>query len=161
VTADEGAPAIVARNSNLVTRRSTEVVRGRPVDEDDSSNWFDGMRTAVTSDWLRRVFILFLVAALVGLAASTYYYFAGEKMPFVSGMVQGQDGLIIGATNVNLRSDPHRQAEVLSVLPEGSRVRAFENREGWRRVRVLEWAGPAPDNAAETGWIDGRFIRFD
>src|SRR6185369_11539745 len=45
---------------------------------------WDGMRFLLTSEWLRRVFIIFLAAALIGLAASTYYHFAEQKtgLPF-------------------------------------------------------------------------------
>jgi hypothetical protein len=50
---------------------------------------------------------------------------------------------------------------VLLALPAGTRVRALEDRGGWIRIRVLEWAGGPPDNATDTGWVDGRFVRFD
>ena len=119
------------------------------------------LRRVVTPEWLRRAFIIFLIAALIGLAASTYYYFAGENVPIVGRVLDGEDGSVAGATNVRLRSDPNRQGVVLAVLPEGTRVRAFESRDGWRRVKVIEWVGSSPDNAHETGWVDSRFIRLD
>ena len=122
---------------------------------------FDRLHVAIRWEWMRGAFILFLIAALIGLAASTYYYFAGETVPIVGRALEGEDGLVVGATNVNLRSDPNRQAGVLAVLPEGTRVRAFESRDGWRRVKVIEWVGVPPDNAHETGWVDSRFIRLD
>ena len=122
----------------------------------------DRRRVTLRPEWLRAAFIVFLIAALIGLAASTYYYFAGEHVPIVGRVLsEGEVGLVTGATNVNLRSDPNRQADVLAILPEGTRVRAYESRDGWRRVKVIEWVGPPPDNARETGWVDSRFIRLD
>ena len=130
--------------------------------EENGPSVFDRLHVTIRSEWLRGAFILFLIAALIGLAASTYYYFAGEHVPIVGRVLSdGEAGLVAGATNVNLRSDPNRQADVLAVLPEGTRVRAYESRDGWRRVKVIEWVGSPPDNAHETGWVDGRFIRMD
>ena len=129
--------------------------------EENPPSVFDRLHVAIRWEWLRGAFIVFLIAALIGLAASTYYYFAGENVPIVGRIPEGEAGLVTGATNVNLRSDPSRQARTLAVLPEGTRVRAFESRDGWRRVKVIEWVGVPPDNAQETGWVDGRFIRLD
>lgn len=115
------------------------------------------LRALVTSEWLRRAFIVFLAAALIGLVASTYYYFAERRGIFQQLGVR--EGSIANADNVNLRTEP--RGSVLVTLPAGTRVRALEDRGGWIRVKVLEWAGAQPDNAADSGWIDGRFIRFD
>jgi serine/threonine protein kinase len=118
----------------------------------------DRVRAVFTSEWLRRVFILFLAAALIGLAASTYYHFADQKR----GMALfgfGKDGRIANAPNVNLRSDP--AGSVLEELPEGTRVRVVEERGAWVRVRILEWAGTAPDNAPESGWVGVRYVKLD
>ena len=120
---------------------------------------WDGMRFLFTSEWLRRVFIIFLAAALIGLAASTYYHFAEQKtgLPFFGS--QQRDGRIAGATNVNLRSDPF--GSVLAPVPAGTRLRVLEERAGWLKVRILEWSGSPPDNAPDTGWVDGRFVKID
>lgn len=119
---------------------------------------FDRMRQVISSEWLRRVFIIFLVVALIGLAASTYYHFADQKagLPFFS---QAKEGRIAGALNVNLRSDPF--GAILTPMAAGTRVRVIEERGGWMRVKVLEWAGGTPDNAPDSGWVDGRFVRLD
>jgi hypothetical protein len=121
--------------------------------------FFDRMRTAISSEWLRRVFIIFLAAALIGLAASTYYHFADQRtgLPFFG--PPAKDGQIANAPNVNLRSDP--AGAVLVALPAGTRVRIVEERGGWKRIRILEWAGPAPDNPPDSGWVDGRYVKTD
>lgn len=121
--------------------------------------FFDKVRAAISSEWLRRVFIIFLAAALVGLAASTYYRFAGGKpgLPFLS---PSKDGRISGAQNVNLRSD-YPFGAVLVALPSGTKVRIVEERGGWARIKVLEWSGTPPDNAPDGGWVDRRFVRSD
>ncbi|HSE99248.1 MAG TPA: serine/threonine protein kinase [Blastocatellia bacterium] len=111
---------------------------------------FDNMRLVVNSEWLRRVFIVFLFAAFIGLAISTYHYCAG---------IRTRQGTISGAMNVNLRSGPG--GDVVAVLPEGTRVRVFEYRSGWARVKVLQWPGGTTENTADAGWLDGRFIRLD
>jgi hypothetical protein len=117
------------------------------------------MRAVVTSEWLRRVFIIFLAAALIGLAASTYYHFADQKggLPFFGS--QAKDGRIANAPNVNLRSDP--SGSVLVALPEGTRVRVVEERGVWVRIRILEWAGTAPDDAPDSGWVGVRYVKLD
>ena len=116
------------------------------------------MRAVVTSEWLRRVFIIFLAAALIGLAVSTYYHFADPKSGFTF-FGATKDGRIANAPNVNLRSEPF--GSVLIALPEKTRVRVTEERNGWLRVRILEWVGGAPENAPEMGWVDGRFVKLD
>lgn len=115
------------------------------------------------SEWLRRVFILFLIIALMGVAASTYYYFAEQKrrLPSLPSIFQSKEGVIYGRANVNLRSEPGLDAEVLAVMPSGTRVRVIGSRDNWTRVRVMEWKGPVPENAPEEGWMDGRYIRLD
>lgn len=119
------------------------------------------IKAFVTSEWLRRVFIVFLAAALIGLVASTYYYFAERRgvLPSPFEWLRARQGSIAGADNVNLRTEPRGQ--VLVTLPAGTRVRSLEERGGWVRVQVLEWPGVPPDNTTDTGWVDGRFIRFD
>jgi hypothetical protein len=106
------------------------------------------------------VFIIFLTAALIGLAASTYYHFADQRtaLPFF-GSPAAKDGRIAGALNVNMRTEPF--GSVLIALPEKTRVRVVEERNGWVRIKILEWAGGAPDNAPDIGWVDGRFVKLD
>jgi serine/threonine protein kinase len=101
----------------------------------------------MASEWPVRVFILFLVFALIGLAASVFYYFAR------------QDGIIDGRENVNLRSGPSLQAEPIAILPRGTRIRVYEHSGSWAHVKVLQWAGAAPDNAPDQGWVDSRYIK--
>ena len=119
----------------------------------------DRMRAVVSSEWLRRVFIIFLAAALIGLAASTYFHFADQRpgLPFFGS--PAKEGRIANAPNVNLRSDP--AGSVLVALPEGTKVRVIEERGVWVRIRVLEWAGTAPDNAPDNGWVGVRYVKLD
>jgi hypothetical protein len=130
--------------------------------------FFDNLRAMFVSEWLRRVFIIFLVAALIGLAASTYYHFAGQRrtlptLPTFSDVFRGKEGLIANpnVSYTNLRSEPSREGNIMGRLPNGSRVRVVDNQGGWVKIRVLEWSGGQPDNSPDDGWIDGRFVRFD
>jgi serine/threonine protein kinase len=143
-TEGEDAAAVSARKTNVHVLRAE---RGA----------LDRMRAVISSEWLRRVFIIFLAAALIGLAASTYYHFADQRtgLPFFG----SKDGRIAGALNVNLRSD--RAGAVLVALPAGTRVRVVEESGGWVRIKVLDWAGTPPDNAPDSGWVDGRYVKMD
>ncbi|HET9531634.1 MAG TPA: SH3 domain-containing protein, partial [Blastocatellia bacterium] len=111
---------------------------------------FDNMRAVVNSEWLRRVFIVFLIASFIGLAVSTYHYCAG---------IRTQLGTVAGAPNLNMRSEPG--GDVLAVLPLDTRVRVFEYRGRWARIKVLQWAGDPPENTPDAGWVDSRFIKIE
>lgn len=122
--------------------------------------FLDNIRAAISSEWLRRVFIIFLAAALIGLAASTYYHFADQRggLPFFS---RAKEGRIAGAQNVNLRNNPTLSGTPLVTLPEGTRIRVLGEQAGWMKVKVLEWPVSAPDGAPDNGWVDGRFVKLD
>jgi serine/threonine protein kinase len=127
--------------------------------------FFDNLRAFIVSDWLRRIFIIFMVAALIGLAASTYYHFAGQRSPLPSfeDMFRGREGSVANpnVSYTNLRSDPSPYSNIVSKLPNGTRVRVVDEQGWWKKVRVLEWSGAQPDNLPDDGWIDGHFVRFD
>ncbi|HEX8088200.1 MAG TPA: serine/threonine protein kinase [Blastocatellia bacterium] len=127
--------------------------------------FFDNLRAFIGSEWLRRIFIIFMVAALIGLAASTYYHFAGQrrKLPSFEDMFRGREGSITNpnVSYTNLRSDPSLDANIMSRLPNGTRVRVVDEQGAWKKVRVLEWSGAQPDNLPDDGWIDGHFVKFD
>jgi Protein kinase domain len=143
----------------LRTRRMNE----RPAPE---RSFFDTLQTVVRSDWLRRAFIVLLVAALIGLASSIYWHFAGERPPisFDSGggsgsSLTGKNGVISNAQNVNLRVEPG--GAPLAMLPVNSRVRVLEERGNWVRVRIVNWAGVPPPNAPDSGWVGRQFVNTD
>jgi hypothetical protein len=104
--------------------------------------------------------VLFLVIALAGLVATTYFEFANRGRGITAVLWGGQqDGLIATRSAVNLRTGP--RGDVVAVLPRGTRVRLLETSGGWARVKVLEWAGGPPENAPEEGWVDKSLIQFD
>ncbi|MFY9607218.1 MAG: serine/threonine protein kinase [Blastocatellia bacterium] len=151
---------VAAPNRVAEARASSDGSKRFDDDRARASGGRYSIKAFVTSEWLRRVFIVFLAAALIGLVASTYYYFAERKgVPSIFERLGTREGLIAGADNVNLRTEP--RGPVLVTLPAGTRVRAVEDRSGWVRVKVLEWPGAPPDNTTDSGWVDGRFIRFD
>jgi serine/threonine protein kinase len=118
------------------------------------------LRRSFRVEWLRWAFIVFLIAAGIGIVASTYFHFADQRQGG-GGLFgfQYKDGVIGGALNVNLRSEP--SGAVLAVLPAGTRVRVMEDRGGWLRVKVVEWIGSQPDGAADTGWVGSQFVKSD
>src|SRR5205085_2071479 len=44
-------------------------------------SFFEALGSVIRSDWLRRAFIVLLIAALIGLASSIYYHFAHQPLP--------------------------------------------------------------------------------
>ena len=153
------------RNTNVTVatdEKQAAILRARRADvrvARAERGLLEKIRSVVTSEWLRRVFIIFLAAALIGLAASTYYHFAGKTTDFPFFGSAGKDGRIANAPKVNLRSDP--SGSVLVELPEGTRVRVVEERGAWVRIRILDWAGTAPDGAPDSGWVGVRYVKTD
>ncbi|MCI0486153.1 MAG: serine/threonine protein kinase [Blastocatellia bacterium] len=158
-TAAQGETQVLTSEKGIVTVGTKKGV----ANEDMEQSFFDDVRAIVGSEWLRRVFVIFLVAALVGLVASTYFYFAdnGPILPSIFNTGPSRDGAVANAPRVNMRSEPRVSDNVLAELPEGTRVRVLENQSGWVRIKVLRWAGDAPSNGPDSGWIDGRYVRLD
>jgi serine/threonine protein kinase len=112
--------------------------------------------------WLRRLFIICMVLALVGFVAAVYLYFANPDRGSVTDVLHGslyRDGAIVGAPNVNIHTEPN--GDNLAELPAGSRVRVLEERNNWARVKILHWEGTPPANSPDTGWVHRRYIKLD
>ena len=126
-------------------------------------SFFATLQAVMRSDWMRRAFIVLLVAAVIGLASSIYHYVAEKPVPGVfdpgGSSIIGKEGVIGGA--VNLRSEPTASSSSLAVLSATSRVRVMDEHGNWVRVRVLSWAGGAPPNAPEGGWVHKQFVNTD
>ncbi|HKP88226.1 MAG TPA: serine/threonine protein kinase [Blastocatellia bacterium] len=130
--------------------------------------FFDNLRVFVGSEWLRRIFIIFMIIAMIGLTRSVYLHYAGQRrtlpsLPTIPDIFRGKEGLIANpnVSYVNLRSEPSRDGNIMVRVPNGTRVRVVDNQGGWVKIKVLEWSGGQPDNSPDDGWIDGRFVRFD
>lgn len=119
-------------------------------------NTVDKLRVLMTSDWLRRIFIIFLVATLIGAVASSYFYFAERA---TIGAFGSRDAVIGGAENVNLRAEP--RGEILKWIPKGTKIRALEERDGWIKIRIVALPPGTPSDGVDTGWVVGRFVQFD
>ncbi|HJQ71036.1 MAG TPA: serine/threonine protein kinase [Blastocatellia bacterium] len=121
----------------------------------------DRLSVIAASEWMLRIFILFLVLALVGVGTSVYYYFADRGTSGITDVLRFQDGSISNTDAVNLRTGPSPQTGSVGVLRRGSRVRIYEYNNGWARLKVLEWAGGQPDNAQDEGWVNRQYIELD
>jgi serine/threonine protein kinase len=150
--------AVSDDRSTPATVNAPQVAARRQPAAAERSFW-ENLRATISSDWLRRAFIIFLIFALVGLAISTYYHFAARRgtLPQIFGS-QSKTG-VIAFTDVNLRSAPN--GEKLEVLPRGSQVRVLENSGGWSRVEVSEWSGGKPEGAPDMGWVKSDLIKLD
>jgi hypothetical protein len=112
------------------------------------------VRLTFRAAWLRWVFAAFLVAAIAGIVTSTFYHYAerGSGPGWFA-----REGVIGGAENVNLRSEP--SGPVMAVLPAGTRVRVLEERGNWTRVRILQWMGAAQAGAPDNGWVGNQYVK--
>lgn len=163
---------------NQFVRQQTAVEKGQEaqrlrrtsINAAADQNVFDRLRRIVRSDWLRYAFIVFLIAAMIGLIASVYFRFAGERnVPAIVNWFNDKDGEIGGKGFVNLRTEPNTNSKstILRWLPKGTKIRAIEWREGWVRVKVIsvppvELPADAPKDRleADTGWISTSLIQF-
>ena len=111
--------------------------------------------------WVRRMFVICLILALIGLITTTYLHFANpDGYSSFTGQPSGaRDGSIAGAPNVYIHSEPG--GDNMAMLPAGTRVRVVEESNNWVRVKILRWEGPPPADAPDTGWVHRRFIKFD
>jgi serine/threonine protein kinase len=107
------------------------------------------LHKVMASEWPVRVFVIFLVAALIGLVAKVFYYFAH------------QNGVIDRRENVNLRNGPSLQSEPVAILPKDTRVRVLEYDGEWARVKVIEWKIIPPENTPDEGWVNKQFVRLE
>ncbi|HXG66112.1 MAG TPA: serine/threonine protein kinase [Blastocatellia bacterium] len=156
------APVEVARPEAPVKAEAASPSKAKRMEEQDPGpGFFDSLRAIIKAEWLRRVFIVFLVCAFIGLAASTYYEFANRRarpsQPHSA--LHSREGLIAYADGVNLRREPG--GSVLAEMPRGTRVRVVDSNGNWVKVRVLQWAGDEPPNAPDSGWMDYRFFQPD
>ncbi|HEY7544739.1 MAG TPA: SH3 domain-containing protein, partial [Blastocatellia bacterium] len=139
------APEVVAQQN-----RKTSVDAGDKKTQVGKTDRNAGGRVKIKTEWLRVAFIILLLAALIGIVASTYFHFAEPVF---------REGAISDAPNVNMRSEPG--GSVVMVLPEGTKLRVYEERNGWSRVKVMELPGAQPINAALEGWVSSKFIKSD
>ena len=144
-----GREAGTVERVDLKEKRAAELRSRREAER----SFFDNLRRVIGSDWLRRVFIIFLIAALIGLVASINYYFAGRNGGLIESLKEASIG---NAINVNLRSEPG--GSVMAMMPAGTRVRVLEESGKWLKIKVLNWAGTPPVNAPESGWVDGQYV---
>lgn len=147
LVATQAASAARTSNETGVAEAKTKKVKQ---DEAIEKSVLDRVRGRVKTEWLRLAFIALLLLALVGIAYSTYSHFIEERYP---------RGIISGADNVNLRSGP--SGSTLVSLPKDTRVRIYEKSGSWSRVKVIEWAGTPPADAASEGWVHNQYIRTD
>lgn len=112
---------------------------------------------------LKILLVLILIAGFVSLLIASYRYFARRALgqPRNTGgyEVVNREGVISGATNVYIRTDP--KGDIITSLPAGTRVRALETRGLWVRIEIVKWPGPPPDGAPSTGWVGLHFVSFD
>lgn len=143
-----------------VVKSDADTLRTRRMNERvaPTRSFFATLQAVVRSDWLRRAFIVLLVAAVIGLASSVYHYLAEKPVPFDTSSIIGKEAVIGPSVDVNLRSEPNATSPSLATLGATSRVRVMDERGNWVRIRVLTWANGAPANAPEGGWVNKKFI---
>ncbi len=117
------------------------------------------IRKKYQPEWWRYVFIAFLLIAVVGITASTYYYFLEQRQNIR--FFDNNEGTIANAPRVNLRDEPNDRSTILIELPRDTRVRVYEERNGWLRVKVVGRLPDLPADAPTEGWVWGKLVRLD
>ena len=68
-------------------------------------------------------------------------------------------------TDVNLRSGPNSQTEIIGLAEFGSRVQVLNvssSNSNWCEVQVLQHSRPKKDpTSADRGWLNRAFLNFD
>jgi serine/threonine protein kinase len=157
----------VAQQGTIAERTNATLhQRRRQTEAAPARNVFDKVRSKVKVEWVLRVFILFLVLAIIGLASSVYFRFSGQDVPRVVGWFNDKDGEI-GRDWVNLRTDPTTSGKILRWLPKGTKIHMLEKRGAWVRVKVtfvppttLPDKAPIDNLNADSGWINSELIDF-
>jgi len=68
----------------------------------------------------------------------------------------------VALMNVNLRSEPNRNADQIGLVTKDSRIQIISSNGNWHKVAIIE-QGSQPDfsNAANQGWISGKSANGD
>ena len=68
----------------------------------------------------------------------------------------------VALMNVNLRSEPNRNADQIGLVTKDSRIQIISSNGNWHKVVIIE-QGSQPDfsNSANQGWISGKSANGD
>jgi len=102
----------------------------------------------LTAQLRRRVFIGFLVLAVLGALVSVYEYFKATSAP---------NQLEVVAENLYVRTGPSTQFNWIGAVPKGSRHRILDTTEnGWVKIQVSQWSDDYPPTTDQReGWVKG------
>jgi serine/threonine protein kinase len=107
------------------------------------------------SFFVRFMTFLIVLAAFSGILFATNYYLSKKGViPSISNPFSGQQEAI-AVTNINLRSEPNRNAEQIGVVKVNSRVRIVESQNNWHKIVIIQQDG-LDDNDSKEGWISGK-----
>ncbi|HEY0003591.1 MAG TPA: serine/threonine protein kinase [Pyrinomonadaceae bacterium] len=114
---------------------------------------------------------LLLIITFAGMLFATHFYIRTRWGAAATSNVQatnnnraqsdiGREGTIV-QTDVNLRSGPGRNNSSFGVAYKGSRVKVLSTNSDWYEVQVLQQGRDDGPDAAERGWMNKRFLKFD
>ena len=106
------------------------------------------VRESFSAKLRKRLFIILLVAAFLGLLASVFHFSSVKGSPTEVEVV---------SLNLNVRSGPSNQYSILGTISKGSRHRVVGNADnGWLRIEVSQWNESFPHDLTErNGWVSG------
>ncbi len=106
------------------------------------------VRESFSAKLRKRIFIVLLAAAFLGLLASVFHFSQVKGSPTQVEVV---------SLNLNVRSGPSNQYSILGTISKGSRHRVLGNAEnGWLRIEVSQWNESLPHDLTErNGWVNG------
>ena len=106
--------------------------------------------------FVRRLMALMIfIAVFAGILYSTHNYLRGRGiLPSISNPFTTQQATAL--MNINLRSEPNRNADQIGIVTKDSRLKILDSENGWYKVNIVE-QGSQPDiNSANGGWISGK-----
>ena len=130
---------------------ATQTQPGKPVERESTrarpARWL-WVRDVFTATLRRRLFLVLLAIAFLGLLASVYHYTRVMAPP---------TAIDVMTVNLNVRSGPSYQYAVLGTVSKGTRHRVLGHSDnGWLRIEVSQWNEALPhDELQRQGWVNG------
>jgi hypothetical protein len=154
-------------NPNLVVRLNNEKLYKSPSPQPSATSEAEEEKSPVVIEeyrkakpkgkFLRRFAIaLVFIGIFAGALFFTDYYLRGRSiLSSISNPFAKQDAVAL--MNINLRSEPNRNAAQIGIVTKDSRIQILDSDGNWYKVAIIE-QGSQPDfgNPATQGWISGK-----
>ena len=98
--------------------------------------------------------MIFFAGALF---ATQNYLRNGRILPKITNPFTKPEGVAIN--NVNIRSEGNARSQKDGMVPQGSRVRILNKKDGWYEIEIIERTRDKENPAdVDRGWVNGDYI---